>query len=815
MSDRYNTESDKNFNGTDGYNVTINAADDTSDSDETINNVEDDVTIETGMGNDTIANLGSEVIINSGAGNDYVENYGNSVAIAADTGNDYLLNVGDSVTLDGGAGNDTIGNIGSEVTINAGEGNDLIENYTSNDATITIGSTVQIDAGAGKDTVSNYSDHVTLSGGADNDNITNSGENVLIEGDSGDDYIFSTGNNVTITGGLGIDTISNNGTNVIINGGLGSEFIANSGSNISINGSSGNDTIYNETGENIIIDGGKGDDLIFLDSAQVQINYNAGDGNDTIFGFGEETTLNISGDAFSSATGVGGSVVLTVDDKEILLVNAASLSAINIVSDFPQGLTYSRDKKTLTAGPNFKDPSIDLKHYDKRVRIFDASALSDNLKIIGNSFQNTLIGGSGDDEFTGGKGKNLFVYNGGKKVITDYDRSKDKINLSGASIADVELSDGDLTFTFDDGNSLTINDFDGKDISFFDGTKTTKNYFDDHAILDGSKKGATLQPAATEFSAENYSGLVTIHAESVSSAVSITGNRKANRIYAGDAGATIDGGKGNDSLFGGGGTDIFRCENKSGNKFIFNYETNDTLSLVNAEVTDAFVKGSNDVVFKAGGKKITFKDAANKEITFSEDGTIKTFSDGAIYNKDKTSATLTAKYSSKTVKNFDATVTNIDASAAGKNTNLVASSDDNTTILGGKGKDSLTGSSGDDILRGGKGNDLIQGGAGADSLWGNKGNDTLYGGDDNDTFFYSKGDGKDVIFGFENGDVLNLTDITNITGKVNAAGTEVYIKAGSTNKAITFKNFTATEFNISAGGETGTYRISNGAFVKD
>ena len=273
-------------------------------------------------------------------------------------------------------------------------------------------------------------------------------------------------------------------------------------------------------------------------------------------------------------------------------------------------------------------------------------------------------------------------------------------------------------------------------------------------------------------------------------------DEKLNRIYAGDAGSTLDGGKGKDSLYGGDGSDIFRYENKSGNKFIFNYAANDTLSFVDTQITDAFFKGKGDVVFKAGNKKITVKDAADEDITFSENGETKIFDGGAIYDADKTSATLGAKYSSKTPKTFAATVTNIDASAVKKKTNLVVGSDDDTTILGGKGKDSLTGASGDDYLRGGKGKD------------------TIYGDNGNDTFFYGKGDGKDVIFGFEDGDTLNLTGITNITGKVNAADTEVYIKAGSTNKAITFKEFTATEFHISAVGETGTYRIINGEFVK-
>ena len=386
--------------------------------------------------------------------------------------------------------------------------------------------------------------------------------------------------------------------------------------------------------------------------------------------------------------------------------------------------------------------------------------------------------------------------------------------MNGANISDVAIDDNNLIFNFENGNSLTLNGGGGKQISFFDGAKTTKNYFADHAILDGSKKGATLQSAATEFSAENYRGLVTIDGVAAEGELAIFGNNKANKIYAGNAGSTLDGGKGNDSLVGGDGADTFRYQNKSGNKFIFNYKADDTLSFVDTQVTDAFVKGNNDVVFKAGNKKITVKDAADTAITFSENGETKTFADGVIYDADKTSATLGAKYSSKTAKTFDATVTDIDASATNKKVNLIATSSDDTTILGGKGKDTLTGASGNDNLRGGKGNDMIFGGAGNDKLWGDKGNDMLYGGDGDDTFFYGKGDGKDVIFGFENGDMLNLTDITNITGRVNAAGTEVYINAGSTDKAITLKDFTATEFNISAGGSASTYRISNGAFVK-
>lgn len=75
----------------------------------------------------------------------------------------------------------------------------------------------------------------------------------------------------------------------------------------------------------------------------------------------------------------------------------------------------------------------------------------------------------------------------------------------------------------------------------------------------------------------------------------------------------------------------------------------------------------------------------------------------------------------------------------------------NDKMLGGFGHDQMNGGVGNDLLRGEGGNDLLLGGAGHDTLIGGIGNDTLNGGAGADVFVFSKGNGRDVINGYEKG----------------------------------------------------------------
>ncbi|MBR0060804.1 MAG: hypothetical protein IJP68_04920, partial [Selenomonadaceae bacterium] len=71
-----------------------------------------------------------------------------------------------------------------------------------------------------------------------------------------------------------------------------------------------------------------------------------------------------------------------------------------------------------------------------------------------------------------------------------------------------------------------------------------------------------------------------------------------------------------------------------------------------------------------------------------------------------------------------------------------------------------------------------------------------------DTFIYSGDDGKDIIYGFADNDLLKITGAFSAT--YSKSKDEVYFKIGSTSKAITLKDFSATSFNVNGK----SYKIS-------
>ena len=99
-------------------------------------------------------------------------------------------------------------------------------------------------------------------------------------------------------------------------------------------------------------------------------------------------------------------------------------------------------------------------------------------------------------------------------------------------------------------------------------------------------------------------------------------------------------------------------------------------------------------------------------------------------------------------------------------------------------------------------------GTGNDSLLGGKGNDSLWGDAGKDTFIYDDGDGNDVIFGFENDDLLKITGVFSASYDKNKK--ELAFTVGKTSSAITLRDFTAKSFYVN--GEL--YKISGTKFVK-
>ncbi len=647
--------------------------------------------------------------------------------------------------------------------------------------------------------------------------------------DGDDEIVMSSNRNSTLDSGAGNDRVVVGGTgDLLINAGDGddvTEILGSARSLMTVEGGAGSDTIYSSDGAHVF-------------------RYKPEDGEDTIYDYDSYNTLHItSGNVDNVYTDEDGDLVVSVAlggkiklkdsaEKAVTIRDADGevTSKVYAGSEDKPWFTYNESETGLILSDTFDGDVLNLAKFDRKVNLVDASALTKDMELLGNDLANTLIGGASNSTLTGDAGDDLFVYGGGSNIITDYGKGKDKIDLNASEISDVELEDNDVKLKFADG-SLKIadghKDIKGKNkkISFEDGTKATTYIFGEHKIFDARLKGATLT-AAEDFdaSSKEYSRLMTISAEKAADEIYLKGNKMANKIYAGTGGSTLDGGKGNDTLVGGEGADTFVYENKSGKKVIVDYAEGDQISLEGAEVTDAFSKSNGDVILKVGSKKLTVEDAADTEITFFEDGTIHYLSDGIVYNEDRTVAWLPKKYSSKAEKVFDDTIIKIDASVVKKKVNLTASNtvgaeilggngkdtltggDGNDTIDGGRGSDSILGGAGNDYLSGGKGNDSLWGGAGENTLSGGKGNDMLWSGDDADTFLYSNGDGKDVIVGFANNDILQITGT--FTGTFNADKNQLSLKVNS--GSITLKDFTATEFNIN---DT-SYVISGTALVE-
>ena len=126
----------------------------------------------------------------------------------------------------------------------------------------------------------------------------------------------------------------------------------------------------------------------------------------------------------------------------------------------------------------------------------------------------------------------------------------------------------------------------------------------------------TLNADTTSYTAST--SMLTIDGGLVSGAIEIVGNAKANKIFAGDFGSTLNGGGGKDSLWGGDGSDTFIYSSGGGNDVIYNFGNEDALQIVGTFT--ASVVGE-DVTFKVGStaNAVTLKDFTAEEFIVNGD----------------------------------------------------------------------------------------------------------------------------------------------------------------------------------------------------
>lgn len=462
--------------------------------------------IKSGKGADTISSGNGKNTIYGGADNDSILGGTNEDRLFGDAGND---------TLNGGTGNNTLtGGAGADVFIHE-DGNDFIADYKPGDDTIILTNGTVNNSSLKNSDIILYTDDgditikggkgkkITVTDGAGNTTtqiygLFNYNEDktaiLLTSGFTGSlkaaDYnssveeidasqvktatkIFGNDNDNTILGSVKVDSIY---------GGNGDD---------SIFGDAGNDKIFGEVGDDSL-NGGKGNDTLTGGTGKDVFIYSNGDGNDVIADFvsGEDVIKLESGTVSNYSVSGGKDAILKVGSGKITLKNVGNEKITVIGADnsetvygLADGLNFDKadlsKAVSVTISADYESESFDATNYKSLVKI-DASAVNNEIEIIGNAKNNSIIaskggstisGGKGNDTLIGGAGEDLFIYSAGKDVIANYS-ADDAIKISSGTITKTAYKGEDVIFNIGS-SSITVKDGNGKNITITDANGVT------------------------------------------------------------------------------------------------------------------------------------------------------------------------------------------------------------------------------------------------------------------------------------------------------------------------------------------------------
>ena len=528
------------------------------------------------------------------------------------------------------------------------------------------------------------------------------------------------------------------------------------------------------------------------------------------------------------------------NNMEGIISNSNKASSKNVTTQ--RSVTISG--ALLTADSNFEDDMIDLTTYTSTVTKVNATAVTNDVMIIGNTAANsisagkgadtvsgnmgndtisggagddvlfgdagndiikgdagddTISGGYGNDTLTGGAGNNIFVHVANGDYITDYTPGADKIQISEGEIIGSSISGSDIVLATTNGY-ITVKGGKGKNITVIDseGEETTKIYQNEGNVEietvpsandDGiSVKGAVLTAKKTftgnKIDIADYDGVKTVNASALTSGVSIVGDSSANSIKGGKGADTIFGGAGADTVSLGGGKDIYIYS--GGNDFIQDYKTGeDKIKLASGSITSASLSSSN-VILKTSNGNITVKGAKDKAITIIDSSGNET---SQIYPVSNYPAGISVK---------GATLT---ASSSFKGNEIDIADYDGVTKVNASAL-----SSGVSIIGDSSANS-IKGGKGADTIFGGAGNDTVSLGGGKDIYIYSGG--NDFIQDYKAGEDKISLESGSITS-ASLSSSNVILKTSNGNITVKGAKDKAITIIDGSGNETSQiYPVSN------
>lgn len=473
-------------------------------------------------------------------------------------------------TIQGGLGDDTIVGVSGANRLEGNEGNDVFFTGSGHD-TFVGGTDTSIDTAD----YSNQSSSLTIDMG--NSTVSLSAANIdtlqeienIIGSSNSDIIIGSSANGITLQGAGGADTITGGSGNEVLYGDwdttttlrrvspAGGSTINHVAGNDIINAGDGNDTIYAGDG-NDTLSGGSGIDTIFGEGGNDIFNLTLSntytDVEDTIDGGSGTNILNFD---TSSYTNFDTTAQLTIDllNKKMSLVvsgatinsgtnNIFNIQTINgtdaidtIMGDGGDNLFYGNAGNDYLTG----DSGADTIYGGAGLDYINGGVGNDTL--YGDAGIDTIYGGTGDDFVYGGDDNDALYGDAGNDTLDGQNGSDTYYGGAGSDrIADSGIGDIDI-------------------VSYSDSKYAVKSFIDASGniiVTDGSLGGTAVAPIATA----NAAGDANVGNDTIVSGIEkIIGSNLGDNFFATTISSTlvsrptnsltIDGGGGNDTIYGG------------------------------------------------------------------------------------------------------------------------------------------------------------------------------------------------------------------------------------------------------------------------
>jgi Ca2+-binding RTX toxin-like protein len=383
--------------------------------------------------NDTlIGGADATTLYSNAAGNTLIAGAGQTTV--AYTQGDVTVNLASSTaSVNGSSASDTLVGItaadvsGASATLIGSSNGNILEADGSGDALL---------GGAGAETLISTGSSNILTAGSGNDLLSSSGFGDTLIAGGGADILSSSGFGNSLVAGSGVDSLISTGeSDTLFGNGAGSTLDASGGIGALADYTQNNVIIDLATGTASIAGSGSVDRLIGITIAT------ASGSNDTLIGGGAGTTLIGNGAGDTLEVGTSQTVALYNADNAIVdLATGSAAIAGRSASDTLVGIgiaTVSGTADTLIGGSG--------------ADILGATGSDD--VVMGGAGANTLIMTSGINTFVAGSGNDTFVVlsastdssvNQPQNLISNFDSSKDTIDLS--NIAGVN-SFVDLSFS--------------------------------------------------------------------------------------------------------------------------------------------------------------------------------------------------------------------------------------------------------------------------------------------------------------------------------------------------------------------------------